>query len=194
MKYITGVLILLVGTISATQYSAIGEAMIMNLFSPYEIHKDATDETLENPFVDFYNGFVDEFIKMYKADLRMTEICIACPEQIWAEWVDFYNYLINIKWENFNLGDFVGHVMQVLGRTVGYAMPCMVIGMIIDKFVELILDPTLEKLKYTLLKTLAANMNTLVQDLAVFIMSVIEGKFYRAGLEIGQFIYLVILH
>ena len=66
--------------------------------------------------------------------------------------------------------------------------------MIVDKFVELILDPTLQNLEYALLKSLAANCQAIIEDFMDVFQSIIQGDFRGLGADLAQIFYLATIH
>ena len=188
-------LLAIVAAASATQLTSIGETILANAFSPYkQIGHVYTEEELGFFLFDFFNGIVQGVNITFRSDLRLFKGCIACPPKIWKVWVKFYEYIKDITWQNFKAMELVDHVIRLLGDTIGNAVPCIILGMMIDKFVELILNPTWEQLKYTFLKTFASNAQLVFNDLVDFVGSIFKGDFYGAGEDIGQIIYILIVH
>ena len=184
----------MVGAVSASEISFVSEAVFMNIFYPKAAKTVKVQDGLWNPFVDFATGFVDAIKEDFQSDMGLFTQCIAAPKGIWARILTFVDYVKSIDWKNFDFSDFIENVMDLVMGSFGDAVPCIVLGMIIDKFVELIISPTIDNLKYTLLKTLAANAQTIFNDLMDFAQKLITGVFYDAGQDIGEIVYLILIH
>ena len=185
------------GVISASELtlSSVGFSTLANAMCPAKTNFDGVvidPEALWNPFVDIFNGIIEGVKQTFASDLDLFTDCISCPPQIWAAWVEFYNYVKNMK--SFNLSEFFDKLMEVVMDTIGAAMPCVILGMILDKFVELILNPTWENLQYTMLKTLAANAQLFFNDLIAIVTHLFKGEFFVCGEYIGNIAYVFIIH
>ena len=195
MKSFLGILLLLVATVSANEFATIGEAIFKNLFAPQKLQTIPRDDfTVWNPFVDFYKGFAFAINNLYKQDLSLVDDCIAAPQEVWKVWLEFGDYVKNITWSNFQIDEFIGAIIDLVGGTVSESMPCVTIVFMLDKFIELILDPDWDTVKSTFLKSLASNFQTVMGDAFEFFMSIIKGDFFTAGQDVGEVLYLLIIH
>ncbi len=195
MKTLLLFIALMAGTISATDLAFLGKVFINNKYCTYSpIMAVATPEAIWDPFVDFFSGIFMGANITFQSDLRMFQTCLKAPGELLEIWTEFYNFVKEINWENFEFSELMNAFMQSFGDSIGAAIPCIIIGMTIDKFVELILDPTLDNLKVALMKTLAQNIQTIFNDLLSTIMNIFDGDFYVAGEYIGRIIYIVVVH
>ncbi len=196
MRFAICCVLLCAGLISAKQFSLAdaGLAVLKNVMQPYELEHSVVEDFPQFFIFDFFKGVWAGINRTFQSDLHLFEHCIACPPKIWKVWVKFYDYVKNITWENFNFMKLVDHIIILFGDTIGNAIPCIVLGMMIDKFVELILEPTWENLKMTFLKTLASNFQLIVKDAMQMVMSIIKGNFFLAGEDLGQILYVLIVH
>ena len=194
MKFAICLIFLFAGLISAGKYSMAdaGLAVLTNVVKPYEMQHSVVDEFPEFFILDFFKGIWSGINLTFASDLTLFTRCVACPPKIWKVWVRFYEFIKNISWENID--QIIDQVMTLIGDTIGHALPCIILGMMIDKFVELILDPTWDNLKMALLKTLAANFQLILDDAMDMVGCIIKGDFFGAGEDVGQVLYVMIVH
>ncbi len=195
MKSYLLVLSLLVVGLNASKLSVVGSALVAKFYDPAtELSFYEDPEAIWDPIVDFFKGIFAGVNATFQSDLRLFNGCIHCPPKVWAAWLKFYDYLKNLSWKTFNFSTFMDHFMHFVGDTIGSAMPCIIIGMMADKFIELILDPTIERLQYTFMKTLASNFQLILNDVMKMVVSVLSGHFFVAGEYLGQVVYVIIVH
>ena len=147
---------------------------------------------LSNPFVDFFNGFIDGIKRKFDEDVTTLAECIAAPKKIMLEWNDFFNYLKTFDWKNFK--QLFEELYYTIEASVIALVPCVWIGLVIDKFVELIWYPTLENLKLTLIKTIATNANFLIKVILDIVKCIVHLAWFGAGSDIGLILYIIVIH
>ena len=184
-------LALIFGAVAATSPL---EIALMNLFSPLHFEPKEFDENLENGFADFFLGIVDGVKRAFRDDLQLFKLCIACPPKIWVIWLDFFDYIKNLTWETFSLDEFISEVMDFVMGSIGEAIPCIIIYMMADKFVQLILNPTWENLKFALIKTLAQNAQYFFNIIIDIFRCLFAFAWYGAGFDIGIIVYIMVIH
>lgn len=191
MKSILGLLFILCGTIYAS--SGILEIAFMNMVSPFEVVRHE-EESLENPFTDLFLGIVDGIKRGYRSDLALVNTCVKSLPKIWAKWVAFYEYLKNLTWDTFRLNVFISKFMDTVMGSIGQGIPCIIIGMMLDKFVELILNPTLDQLKMTLIKSLAQNAQFILNTVIDIFRCLFAFAWFGIGSDIGLVLYVIAIH
>ena len=191
MKAVFCLLFVFCGTIFAR--SGILEIAFMNMVSPFEVvHNE--EESLENPVTDFFLGIYDGIMRGYRSDLALVNTCVKSLPKIWARWVAFYDYLRNLTWETFRFNVFIQRLMDTIMGSIGQGIPCIIIAMMLDKFVELILNPTLEQLKMTLIKSLAQNAQFILNTIIDIFRCLFAFAWYGIGSDIGLVFYVILVH
>lgn len=149
-------------------------------------------EAIWDPIVDYVKGILEGINLTFQSDLKLINSCFAAPSQIYEAWVKFAEFMKNMK--EFKFDEFISHLWKAIEATIGNAIPCVFLGMMADKFIELIIDPTFERLKYSLMKTIVMNCQVLFNALLKMFFEPLKGNWFTAGEYAGQFWYIILVH
>ena len=161
-------------------------------YNPTEALAMNAPEAIWDPIVEFCKGAYDGVSQTYNYDVKMVKMCIQAPVDIWAQILELYNYIKNMK--EFNAKDIFNHLMAFVSKAINSAIPCIFVGLIVDKFVELIITPTKQQIMMSIYKTLLFNFLTFINDMIDMFIFTLKGEFFKVGQCWGQMTYLFILH
>jgi hypothetical protein len=147
-----------------------------------------------NPFVDFFVGFYDGLKDSFNQDVINVQQCIAAPVNVWNDILDFVNYIKNIEWKNFDFNEFINQLMGFAQNVLTDVMPCIIIGMAIDKFVELIMNPTMDTLQKVMMQTLMANIMTLINIVQNLVEDIMNFDMHDVGSDLSSILYIIVIH
>ncbi len=169
--------------------------MVMRALSPVQVALSGKSaEGIFDPIVEFFKGLVEGIKDGYTTDLEYINSCIAAPLTIWEIWVEFYDYCKELNWTTFDISDFGNQLMQVAMSTLTQVIPCYMIYSTGQKFVTLIMTPTLDTLKSVLMQSLLTNAQTLINNGMAMFNAILEADYFSVGEILSLSVYMVIIH
>lgn len=185
MKFIFGVILLF------TVALAFEPSESKQLLTQFQVESIENFVQVYNPVLDFFNGFIEGLKNGFNRDVMFTKMCIACPMKLKEIWVDFYEFIKNNKWTWKELYD---EVIDVLLDTLNNVAPCIIIGMSIKKFYDIITNPTIQNLQYIFLMSILGNIQDLMKLVPAILEDFFKGDYEGVGEDIGEILYLLAIH